>query len=145
MQLKEALERSLPGVSIQAMHYPPSLLKQSLSSLVTVAQWAVIIAAMGGSYVSDAVTDTPFQEAVDGLQQNKLPACGMAWFLGGSLSRSMLKYGAFDVELRDDDDAVRTVWSGIERGGRPPMSQEEMMDILHAVKASGVGGNHEVY
>jgi len=147
VQIRNELAASLPGVEVAALHYPPPLHKRVLSSLVTVVQYSVIGGAMAGTSISGALAGTPFAAAVAGplatLQENKLPAIGGAWFVGSSVASSLLKTGAFEVELRDDADTSKVVWSGIARGGRPPMTQQEMYDILHALRSSGLSAAQE--
>ena len=110
MQLRDALKQQLPGVQVVPQRFPPPMHKQALSSLI------------------------------QHLQENKLPMAGMAWFMGGSLSASMLKTGAFEVAIRADDaksDAEdERVWSGIAHGGRPPATHAEMAEIIDALRAA---------
>lgn len=131
MQLKEVLQRSMPGVRVDAAHYPPGGAKQGLSSLVTIVQWSVILATMGGEMAVNAVAGTPLQPTVLSMQANKMAAAGGAWFLGSSVSASLLKTGAFEVTVTGDGDRGEavTVWSGRARGGRPPQTQEELDEI----------------
>ena len=131
----------MPGVPISAVHAAPPLHKQVLSSLVTVAQIAVIGGALGGEAIVPSLRGTAAGGLVaplEALQQNKMAACGAAWFIGSAFSASLLKTGAFEVEVHGpegDSAEAKTVWSGIARGGRPPMSQSEMHDIMHALAA----------
>lgn len=132
----------MPGVPVSAVHAAPPFHKQVLSSLVTVAQFAVIGAALGGSSVSAALAGTGAQGLIESLQENKMAACAGAWFMGSAFAASLLKTGAFEVEVHGaegDGAKPKTIWSGIARGGRPPMSQQEMLDIMHGLKESGLG------
>ena len=114
------LQTTMPGVKIHAEHYPPGTMNRMFSTLVSAAQYGVIFGAMLGQTASDAVAGTPLATPLAYVQQNKLQACGFAWFMGSSLSTSMLKTGAFEVQIRDGVDEPITVWSGLKRGGRPP-------------------------
>jgi len=132
------LHRSLPGCEVRAEHYPPSHAATMLSGAITVGQFAVIGAALGGQAIADAVAGTAVAEAVRGLQENRLAAAGGAWFIGSSLSASMTKTGAFEVMIRGADDEF-VVWSGIKHGGRPPATLDEMNDIIESLRAAGAG------
>ena len=132
------LDRTLPGVPISAEHYPPSLAASAVSGVLTLVQWTTLFGAFGGQAARSFVEGTPLSELVVTIQENRLAAAGGAWFLLSSLSASMLKTGAFEVEVRDEHGAV-TVWSGIKRGGRPPATMQEMHAILDALRAAGVG------
>ena len=65
---------------------------------------------------------------------------GISWFLGSSVSASVLKTGAFEVQVRSRDGGgageAATVWSGIAHGGRPPQTIQEMHDILEALRTA---------
>lgn len=132
------LEKALPGVSISAEHYPPSMVGRLASSVVTMAQWAVILCAFGGQTASGFAAGTPAAALVHGIQENKLAAAGGAWFVGSSLSASVLKTGAFEVQIRGAGEDF-TVWSGMARGGRPPNTMQEMHGIVDALRTAGVG------
>lgn len=112
-------------------------MKTALAHTVTGFQMLLMVGAFGGQQVAEAVRGTPFAPAHAALQDNKMGYLGGAWFVGNIVSTSILKTGAFEVQLRSEDgsphDAV-TVWSGIERGGRTPNTMQEMYDILHGLK-----------
>lgn len=132
MQLRNELSRELPGVEISAEHYPPGATQQMLSSLISVAQWAVIIGALSGQSGIDAVSGTPLAAPLAHVQENKMAMVGISWFMGSSISASLLKTGAFEVQVRSTEDSGKeraTLWSGIEHGGRPPMTVQEMFEI----------------
>ena len=59
MNLKETLKTALPGVRVDAAHYPPGATKQALSTVLTVAQWGVIAATLSGEMAVNAVAGTP--------------------------------------------------------------------------------------
>jgi len=131
----------MPGVRVDAAHYPPDGTSRALSSLVSVVQWSVILATMGGEMAVNAVAGTPLQPTVQSMQANKMAAAGGAWFFGSSVSASLLKTGAFEVTVTGDGEHSEaiTVWSGRARGGRPPQTHEELDDIVEALRAAGVG------
>ena len=114
-----------------------------LASGVTLVQYAIMAAALGGDYAVNMVVGTPLADYVTSIQSNKFGSLGGAWFVGSSLGASLQKTGAFEVQIRDSADEAVTVWSGIARGGRPPATQEEMVDIIDALRAAGVGAAPE--
>ena len=139
MQLRDMLQRTLPEIKITPVQHPPSFLASTLSKLVTVAQFATIFGALGGDAAMQAVAGTVLHEPLLAIQQNKLPAAAGAWFVGSSISASIVKTGAFEVQIHDDVGEPVTVWSGIKHGGRPPASMSEMQDILQSLRDAGVG------
>ena len=139
MQLREQLERTMPGVKVSAEHYPPSSFATTLSGVITATQWAVIFCAFAGQTAEQMAVGTPFSPAVRAIQENRLSFAGGAWFVGSSLSASMLKTGAFEVTIRDAEGSDTTVWSGIKRGGRPPATMNEMQAIIDSLRMAGVG------
>ena len=95
------LHRSLPGhVKITAEHYPPSHAATLMSGLLTAAQWSVILAAFGGQSAVSFVGGTPLAPLCQAIQENRMAAAGGAWFLGSSLSASMLKVCSASVAPR---------------------------------------------
>jgi len=136
----------MPGVEVAAQHYPPGALKQAFSGLVTLAQWSVILASFSGESVAAAVAGTPLLDAVKYCQENKMMAGGGAWFVGSSVSASLLKTGAFEVTVQGGEgEEPVTVWSGKARGGRPPKTHAELQDIVDALRAVGVGASSDAY
>jgi hypothetical protein len=108
------------------------------SSVVSVAQWSVVLCALGGQSALQFAAGTPLVPLIANIQENKMASAGGAWFVGSSLAASMVKTGAFEVVVRDDEGPI-TVWSGIQRGGRPPNSMQEMSSIVEALRTAGVG------
>lgn len=139
MQLKNELNRAIPGVEVHAEHFPPGAFKMALSYAVTGLQMVLMVGAFGGQQAVEAVGGTPLADVLVAVQENKMSYLGGAWFIGNIVSTSILKTGAFEVQLRSQDgsphDAV-TVWSGIERGGRTPNTMQEMHDILDALRST---------
>ena len=133
------LSSNLPGVRVTAEHYPPSYGATVASSFITAAQWAVILGAFGGASLAEMAAGTPLAAPLAYVQENRMSSVGMAWFMGGSLSASMLKTGAFEVQVRGGGEAPYTVWSGIKRGGRPPATMQEMHEIIQALRLAGAG------
>ena len=74
------LHQTMPNVQVVPEHYPPSMMAQGLSTLVSVAQWAVILGAFGGATATDYVAGTPLASLVATIQENKMPYVGGAWF-----------------------------------------------------------------
>ena len=140
MQLRDQLSRSLPGIEIHAESFPPTAMQQATASCISMVQWAVVLGAFGGQVARDAVAGSAFAEPLQSIQENKMQFVGMSWFLGSSISASVLKTGAFEVQVRSRDGGgpgeAATVWSGIAHGGRPPASVQEMHDILDALRSA---------
>jgi hypothetical protein len=139
MQLKNELDQAMPGVEVHAEHFPPGPFKTALSYAVTGCQMLLMVGAFGGQQAIEAVSGTPAADVLVAVQENKMSYMGGAWFMGNIVSTSILKTGAFEVQLRSQDgsphDAV-TVWSGIERGGRTPNTMQEIQDILNALRST---------
>ena len=139
------LGQSLPGVRVSAEHYPPSTAAMAASAFVSGVRWLVLLAAIGGDKaveVAAGLEITPLTEFVQVVQQNKMAFGGGAWFLGSSLSQSLLKSGAFEVLIRGgggEEEGDINVWSGLKRGGRPPQTYDEMNAIIDSLKMAGVG------
>lgn len=88
------LQSNMPGVRISAEHYPPGTSATLLSGLITAAQYSVIAGAFLGQSAVDAVAGTPLSQTLSYIQANKMQSVGISWFMGSSLSSSMLKVRA---------------------------------------------------
>ena len=129
----------MPGVEVHAEHYPPGAFKTALSYAVTGCQMILMVGAFGGQPALEVVQGTPLSDLLSAVQENKMGYLGGAWFVGNIISTSILKTGAFEVQLRSEDGSPRdavTVWSGIERGGRTPNTMQEFKDILDALRST---------
>ena len=91
---------------MRAEQYPPGLVKQTLARIVSAVQWMII----GCTVMGDTAVDTfgVSRAAVDKLKENKGAAIMGSWFMGSTISASLIKTGAFEVRLGGE-----LVWSKI--------------------------------
>lgn len=127
MQLGRALKQAYPHVEYRGEDHPPAPLQLFLSRAVTAAQWMVFAAAVFGESL-----EAPLglrAGALKPLVEQKMPVALGSFFVGSTLSSSLVKSSAFEVTLNG-----QLVWSGLEQG-RPP---QNIGEVLSALESAGL-------
>jgi selT/selW/selH-like putative selenoprotein len=118
--LQKAINAQFPEVKVVGGNYPPSSTNQMLSHLVFGLQIAGFAFMFFGEFLCRqlgiAVPPIYYQ-----LQEKKMFVLFGLFFVGNSLSNSLLSTGAFEVTVHEDSPELpgRLLWSKLATGNVP--------------------------
>ncbi len=124
MRQAEVLRRVFPGLDVQGGNYPPPFWKQSVGTLLTYTQYALMAWLFLGSTLFGMLG---IQEpaVLTRLRANRMALLG-GYFGMSFLSTQLLSTGAFEVLLNG-----RTIFSKLATG-RPPSVQDVATALVQA-------------
>lgn len=125
-QYSEIVRTHCPHISVVGEPYPPSKFKVSLSRILTILKYTlIVIICLDLNPFSFLNISTPlfYSWAI----KNKIHACMMLFFLPNLLQSYLMTTGAFEISV---DDAL--IWSKLQTGRLP--SNDEFIEILQQYK-----------
>jgi len=120
-------ERALVDLEVRGQEYPPPPNNVMMSQVVFYFQMGLLALVLAGDKVLESFKMDP-PAAWETVKNNKFAALMLIWFLGNSISQSLLKTSAFEIQHGDT-----LVWSSLQEGRLPNMG-----DLVRAFKATGV-------
>lgn len=92
--MKNALLQNAPSLEVLGSNYPPPPLHLLVARVVGGLQFFVIGVALFGERL---FAGGPVPDLVQGVLQNKMNACAVAWFVGNMVYQNLMATGAFEV------------------------------------------------
>ena len=112
--MKEQMGLMHPEVFVDGQEYPLTGTRKTLSSVVSMAQMAVMVIGVGGNFIP-AIRDHPIYQQ---YQDKKIYIFLGAYFGLNFLQGKLSSTGAFEIFLND-----RLVFSKIQSGRMPSMQE----------------------
>ncbi|KAL3159719.1 hypothetical protein ABBQ38_010125 [Trebouxia sp. C0009 RCD-2024] len=116
MQLKQAIEGSLPDIEVRGGTYPVSATKARLSQLITIVQFSIIGVMIFGDKLFPMLGMQP-PDMYEQVRDKKFAVGMAAWFFGNMASSSISNTGAFEVFYNGS-----LVFSKLDTGQMPNLS-----------------------
>jgi len=126
VQVRDYLQVRFPGVEVVGFNYPPPASKRAMSQIVSYTQIGTLALAFLGDQILPVVGANTNAAWYQKFKQNRVMIGVSTWFLGNTVSQSLISTGAFEIGFNG-----RLVFSKLKTGRLP--SEKEILDgILNA-------------